>query len=253
MASQDVLKQMIDDADSQVESSNKSIEMLDTQIADLTEKQTAIKEGVMDVCEDNLTEYLIGTKYSSNEYVMYKGDLFNLAYNNDGNLTDWNILKLQFDNTSEILPHFTYVGPLTFTCLGDLTSLFISYSSLCDIAFAIHDGTSFTDISYANISSSVYDATTDLTTVIISGENLTILHETLFLYEASYNNPSDSTADDIIEKWNFGHDYINREVGSTGTYGTKDSISKLNSARTMLSNNSSKYTESKTVFSNFVT
>ena len=75
--------------------------------------------------------------------------------------------------------------------------------------------------------------------------------DTVFLWYAQYNVPSDTTADGFIYTWTFGQDYIVRPLSSGATYGLQDLIAKFNIARTLQLNNAHEYTESEEVFKPF--
>lgn len=62
---------------------------------------------------------------------------------------------------------------------------------------------------------------------------------------------SDSTIIDLIDKWDFGYDYITHPFGITGTYGLQARIDQLYDALDLLLSNKSKIEESKTAFEDF--
>jgi len=65
--------------------------------------------------------------------------------------------------------------------------------------------------------------------------------------------PGDTTIDDLINQWNFAHDYIVTPLGlATGTYGTQDNIAKLTDAKNMLNTNKAKVDNTSTLFGPFV-
>lgn len=72
------------------------------------------------------------------------------------------------------------------------------------------------------------------------------------LYE--YNGigwDSDQVIIDLMDEWDFGNDYLTRPLTSGASYGLGPYISNLNTAKGILNENSSKLTDSKTVFERF--
>ena len=63
---------------------------------------------------------------------------------------------------------------------------------------------------------------------------------------------ADSYITQRISEWDFGYDYINRAIGTSGTYGLADMQAKLTDAKNLLNINLTKYTNSITIFSRFV-
>jgi len=76
---------------------------------------------------------------------------------------------------------------------------------------------------------------------------------TIYEYYPDQINWDDSTAIlDLIQKFNFGYDYIIHPLGVDGTYGLQPKVDQLNNAKTLLTANKTKIQDSKTEFEPFV-
>lgn len=62
---------------------------------------------------------------------------------------------------------------------------------------------------------------------------------------------SDAQIIDWVDKFSFGYDYLNHEIGITGTYGINPRIEQLTNAKNLLTLNKTKITDSKTVFEDY--
>lgn len=61
----------------------------------------------------------------------------------------------------------------------------------------------------------------------------------------------DEVIEDYITKFNWGYDYLTKEMNASGTYGLLPKLNQLNSAKTLLTANKTKVTESKTYFADY--
>lgn len=239
--SDSIIMGMIIDAPDQVIQLTGSIASIDTMIASFQEKQDSLKSSVCDKVSSDLESYLIGTKFTPVEnYFMYKGTNFNDSLETTGNFTDWKVYE------NSLSSNITYENSAQFSISGDETTIFIHDK---DISFSFSDSTSY---SYSTVVSSTYDSIGDKTTVIINDSILNINMIDIWIKKYSYILSDDITIDSFKDQWDFGHDYIILPMGSTGTYGTKDNILKLNSAKAMLTYNKTKINDSITVLVPFV-
>ena len=235
---QEIIQQMIDAAPTQAASAEKSILNLDNIIIDLQNKQDAMKTAIADVSSSDLQSYLIGTKFDSETHCILKGETFDQVLDSVGTLTDWKI----FEKIS--LENLIFVSSTEFECDGDQTLIFIEdLEILCDLLIESKTST---------VGTSTYDVGTDKTTVIISDEILDSDLSQIWKLVYEYVEGDDTTIDNHITNWNFVHDYIMTPLGLSGTYGTQDTIAKLNDAKGLLLLNKEKYEDSVEIFSHFV-
>lgn len=251
MAAKDVLKEMYDNADTQAEGAEESSDILDTQIENLESQMDAIKTAMTDVIAETFETYIVGDKYSSLEYILYTGSLYNDVYDEGGvgNLTDWIVYKNTLDNITVGRTQFTYISSSSFSVYGDFTTIF---PTSLDIAFGCRLSDGYDTLDYAVVSTSSYDTTTGETIVNFTGGTLLYLHNVIFISYATYNDPTDEQIDNFITQWEFGHDYIVHPLDSTGSYGLQDMRDKLVIAKGLMDANAAKYTESKTQFEPFI-
>jgi len=67
------------------------------------------------------------------------------------------------------------------------------------------------------------------------------------------NWDNDAQIIEYAQQWEWALDYIEQPLGTGGSYGTEDMISKLQSAKTLLQANKNKLEQSKTYFERFAT
>jgi len=231
------LSQMVESAPDQVSKLESSSSKIDDQITDLQNKQNSIQTSVCTKAATNLQTYLIGTKFTPEEnYNFYKGPNFDQSTEETGNFTDWKVYeKIEID--------VYYFSSSEFKCTGDQTSIF---TNNLDISLLLNSGRVYT-----LVNSSSFDSDLNETTVSISGSiDSTLSQVSKFYY--SYISGDDTTVDDYKTSWDFGHDYIIQPLGTAGTYGTKDMLAKLNSAKTMIQTTKQKINNSISIFSKFL-
>ena len=162
-------------------------------------------------------------------------------------LTDWKIYKLL------VLTDIIFKTSSQFICRGDKESVFKKDD---DIGFTLTDTKEYSIVA----SDSVYTPDdslnpfplSDFTTVDISDSVLDSSLSEVWKFETSYT-PGDSTIDELVNQWNFAHDYIVTPLGlATGTYGTQDNIAKLTDAKNMLNTNKAKVDNTSASFGPFV-
>jgi hypothetical protein len=238
---------MISSADAKSEGCQNSINQIKSQIEDLTNQKTALKEGVGDVLANELTTYLFQT-YPQSEDVIWFGPNFNNIYIPSGSLTEWRVFINTFDNTKlDVRYKFYFVSDTEFRVFGDVPDIFKKRPPFPDISFGTHFEGTYNDVSYTNISEVYYDGTSSSTHVIVKDPIIKESNDVLFLYKASFWDPADKLTSKLQSKWEFAHDYIVRPMGPQGTYGLNDMIDKLSMAKGMMAANISKYQDSKKI------
>lgn len=245
----DKLRQMINDATKSVTDITTSIENLDERVDDLEEQEDAIVNGMTNVIgttqmPEKLNEKLI--TYRGNT-VVYGSD-YNQIYDDDGNVTDW-VCWLILDPLL-----ITRIDDDTLDYEGDITSLTLPGDEFVvgEIPFP-PPPTSITRI----ILSSTYNEFTGKTTIIFEPgialpNPIEEVKRIVYEYEGT-NWDSDEDIINYITSWDFGHDYLHRDLGTDGTYGILDMISKLGIARGVLVNNRNKMEGSITIFEPYAT
>ncbi len=248
---QDKMNVMISGNRNAADSAAESVEQIQAQMDSIQEEIDTISNYVNTKIANDLESYLIGTTYPTDTHIMSQGSLFNKSSNDDGNLTDWSVLVLSFDNDSSSLDHFTIVSSNTLRCDGDKVSLFTKCpTGGYDIAIAKRDTEGFTSIRYCDISETYLDATSGDTYVILSGSYLT--DQTLcFTLKAYYNHPANSQISKYISDWEVGHDYIVQDIDSNHAYGLKAKKDMLNGAKKLMINNQTKFSNSASTWGNY--
>jgi len=240
----EIIQEMINAADGKAANAQTSIDQITLQISDLQEKQDSMQTGILDVVSSNLENYLVGTKFSpASDYHMKKGSTYNDGLSSSGTLTDWEIYQLRLSNLDPSKDSIIYDSPNTFTCTGDKTAIF---SDTTDVAFNLNGTYVYSVVS----GSPVFMG--GITTVTIADSVLTINLMEGFTKNYVYSLGDDTYVDKYVGDWDFAHDYIVHPLGSTGTYGTKDMISNLTSAKNMLELDKTKFIDSKTKFADYV-
>ncbi len=243
---QEILQSMIDSAPAKSADIASSIAAIDAQIADFQAKQDAMKQGVGDVATTRLEDYL-KTLYPAANHHQRNGTTYNKIETAGGTLTDWKIYKLL------VLTDIIFKTSSQFICRGDKESVFKKDD---DIGFTLTDTKEYSIVA----SDSVYTPDdslnpfplSDFTTVDISDSVLDSSLSEVWKFETSYT-PGDSTIDELVNQWNFAHDYIVTPLGlATGTYGTQDNIAKLTDAKNMLNTNKAKVDNTSASFGPFV-
>lgn len=231
-----VLKQMILDAPQQVSDIDNTLTSINDQISDFQDKQDSLST-VCNTVSGDLETYLTETKFLPAEsYYMYEGENYNQYLSSAGSIIDWKIyLKLTLVN-------LTYVAADTFSCDGDQTSIFTEDA---DVSILLSE-----DRVYSTVLSSTYD---DIKTdVVLNDEVLDETIQSVWVVEYVYISEDDPIIDDHKTNWDFCHDYIVLPLGTSGTYGTKDNMEKLNIAKVLLTANREKYNSSITILAPFV-
>ena len=173
-------------------------------------------------------------------------DLFNDSIDayGTGNLTDWAVLQKQIST-----PLFTRISDTSMTMVGDQTTRF---TGITKCAFAQTSGTTINDRSDYSSFTFVFDMITNITTVTCSLPIITISRNSMFYMAVrKYDNPVDATVTEKVNKWEFGHDYICKEIGVDGTYGTKDMMAKLQISKDITESNKAKVVDSRTKFAEY--
>lgn len=71
------------------------------------------------------------------------------------------------------------------------------------------------------------------------------------IYSLNINWDEDQVILDYIEKFEWGHDYLTKEIGEDGSYGIQPQIDQLTLAKTLLEADKLKLEQSKTIFGEF--
>jgi len=236
MSADIVLKQMVLDAPGQIASITTSITNLNTQIADIQSKQDSLKN-ICDKVALDLETYLTATKFlPATDYFMYKGTNYNQNLSITGSIIDWVIYKIL------TVTGLLYIADDSFSCDSDKTSIFTTTTK---VSFLLSGSRV-----YSTVLSSSFDGS--ITTVILNDLVLDITIASVWPIEYSYLAGDDTKIDEYKTNWDFSHDYITLPMGTTGTYGTLDNIAKLNLAKTLLTSNKTKLTDSITVLTPFI-
>jgi len=234
-----IIKEMILDAPDQVVKLDASIDNIDEQISTFEDKRDSIKGNVCDKVAIDLESYLIGTKFTPvSNYYMKKGTDYNQSLISSGSITDWNIYEIvNVDATCSSATEFVTEGDTTF-----------DFISTEDISFILSISTRV----YSTISSSTYDEENNETIVVIDDA---VLDPATFLeiwkFKYSYIISDDPIIDNFKTQWDFGHDYLVLPMGTLGTYGILDNISKLTLARNLLFANRTKANDSISILAPF--
>jgi len=239
----EILQSMVNSAPAQAADVSSSISSIDTIIAQFQEKQDAMKEGIGDVATLNLEEYL-KTLYPVLTHHQFKGSTYNMIELPNGTLTDWKIYQL-ID-----LAGIEFKTNKQFICEGDKTNLF---KKDIDIGFTLQNSKEYSIIE----NDSEYTPGNDFpfsnfTTVDIKDEVLDDTLTQIWIFELTYS-PGNTTIDDLVNEWNFAHNYITTPIGTTtGTYGTQDNIAKLTNAKNMLNKNKTKLENTSVMFGPYI-
>lgn len=235
-------------------SGEQSIEQIDTQVEEIQKEIDTISNCINPKIAEALESYLVGTIYDESIHLFGKGGLYDESANPSGNLTDWNVLVLSFDNDDPEYDSFDILSGSSLSCEGDQTDIFwTSLANAPSIAFATTNSESeIVDIVYGYIESATYDTTTGETIVVLTYPCLTSGQTLCFTIEATYNDPHDGNVDEFVNDWNVGHDYIHSPIDNTKTYGLEAKKSMLQTAKTMITNNVSKFTTSVTSWSKYL-
>lgn len=243
---QEILQSMIDSASAISADIARSIAVINAQIADFQAKQDAIKQGVGDVATTRLEDYL-KTLYPATNHHQQNGTTYNKIETAGGTLTDWKIYKLV------TLADITFKTSTQFICRGNKES---SFKKDDDVGFTLTGSKEYSIV----IKDSVYTPDdplnpfplSDFTTVDINDSVLDGSLSEVWKFETAYA-PGDTTIDDLINQWNFAHDYIVTPLSiATGTYGTQDNIAKLTNSKNMLNINKAKIDNIFALFGPFV-
>jgi hypothetical protein len=233
-----IIKEMILDAPDQVVKLDATISNIDEQITAFEDKRDSIKSSVCDKTATDLEAHLLTKFTPSANYYMQKGSDYNQSLISSGSIVDWKIYEI-------INVDATCSSTTEFITEGDTTLDFVSAES---ISFILSPDTRV----YSTIVSSIYDAGNDETTIVI---NDTVLDPVTFLeiwkFRYSYISGDDSIIDNLKTQWDFGHDYLVLPMGTTGTYGILDNISKLTLAKNLLLANRTKANDSITILAPF--
>lgn len=246
-----VIQQIIRDSSAVVDNCISGINATQSQIDDLNTKITAIKENVSDVAAQRLSIYLLNL-YGTTTSLFVNGDLYNQVYDTSGNLTDWRILHVKFDNLDPSSPHFIPLNDVMFYTYGDTSNIFTSRLNFHDIGFGRKNNHGvILNPRTTNISSVIYDSSANTTTVTVTDHVLDVNDNIIYTYSAGYQDPSDSTADTFISQWTFAQDYLLHPVGLNGTYGlipTRDNLSK---GSTVMTSNKDKNVQMPEMFNSY--
>lgn len=248
---QDKMTEMVSNNNVAADSAGESADQIQTQMDAIQEEIDTISDYVNTKIANDLEEYLIGTTYSTSTHIMSQGPLFNKSSEELGNLTDWSVLTLSFDNDSSSANHFTIVSPSILKCLGNKISLFTQCpTGGYDMAIAKRVSGEFTSVTYCNITSAIFDSTSGYTFVTLSGSYLSD-QKLCFTLKAYYNSPVNSTINKYVSDWEIGHDYIIADIDSSHAYGLKAKKSMLGNAKTLMVNNQTKFSNSASTWGNY--
>jgi hypothetical protein len=168
---------------------------------------------------------------------------------------DWKVLNItDFQGYDEItgLTGLTIIGASTFRVDGNKTSTF---SMGKEILLKNTVPTTFHGI----VSSSTYDAVNLWTTVSMDDPNsddfsgtAASVFKVVYEFEGTgWDSDADIIANEAIFQESYAH--INDEIGTDGTYGIDDKLSKLALAKSVLNNDKTKYTDGITNYDKFAT
>ena len=224
-----VISQIIKDSSTAEKNCTATINATQNQIDALNTKITAIKEGVCDVAAQRLSTYITNT-YGDTTSIFVTGPEYNKAYDSTGNLTQWRILQVTFDNTVISSPHFAVMNDRMFYTEGDTTDTLYPRLLYSDIGFGrkMPSG-NIPSKRTTRISTAVYDTSSNITVVTVTDGVISGSDNLIYTYRFGYNDPTDSTADTLISQWTFAQDLLIKPMGLDGTYGlipTRDNLSK---------------------------
>ena len=232
-----VLQDQIDSADDRAAQKQDQIDNMQVQIDAKQEEQNAYRD-VMITIESEVNTYLL----SQGDWVFEFDNYFTGTLNSiDDNLTDWELYTILNNDP-------TYTSPTEFSAIinnndnrfdiGN-TLYFKSSSPTLPIPYGVvfnnisvpYDSTSVTATITMNMTEGTIPATLDAIIDIVSIGSPTYLT-------------------DRYSEFNFYNDYIHHPLGSSGSYGTKETIAALTNAKNLLTADKNKIIVSKTVFSN---
>lgn len=243
----DVLRDEIDKSDDDEKICDQNITNTDAKIAELQKKQDGIKNGMCTPISQQLNSYL-ESLYPAPNYLACGGLLYNDStnYYGIGNLTDFYVLQKKIERGST----WTQISSTTIRLAGDQRPIFSG--SIC--GFGTVSGATLTNKSIGSPYSVSFDASSNYTYAVCTLGIISGAHNWMFYgVVRSYNNPPDANVNTWINKWEFGHDAICKEVGLNGTYGTKDMMAKLNSGKSIMQTNKQKLIDSRTYYNEFAT
>jgi hypothetical protein len=237
-AYQAILQEMIDAAPEMSEGYASSLDAIEEQIELLQLKQDAMQNDIGNVAATLLQTYLTQTKFTPSEDYYFKiGETFNQILTESGTLTDWTIFRI-LD-----LDYVNYISETMFSCSGDQSSSIPTGSSVALVLGEI--------VVESNVISSSYsegETTVEVEDPVIT-ESLSLVGGDPY----SYIPGDDTLIDKYVNDWNYVHDFIVRPLGQEGTYGTQDSIAKLNIGKNLIIANKNKVDNIVAVFEDYIT
>ena len=124
----------------QAASGQATVDQITTQINDVQNQIDTVQHCINPKIAEALQTYLMETVYFSDvgEYEFGKGPLFNESANPAGNLKDWSVLIMSFNNNDPEYSSFERLSPSSFSVDGDETDTFgqILEHKAPDVAFS---------------------------------------------------------------------------------------------------------------------
>jgi hypothetical protein len=232
-----ILQEMIDTAPELSAGFQDSLDSVQEQIDAIQMKQDAMQQDIGDVAASLLQTYLTQTKFTpAEEYYLKVGETFNQILTETGSLTDWTIFRILDLN------YVNYISETMFSCSGDQSSTIPTGAS---VALILDDV-----VVQSTVVSSSYSE--GETTVEIEDSVITEALSSVGGSPYSYTPGDDTLIDKYITDWNYVHDYIIKPLGMDGTYGTLDTIAKLNIGKNLTIANKNKVDALVSVFSDYI-
>jgi hypothetical protein len=226
----DELRTFINNVPTKVAEIDASLAGIQEQIDILTDLQTAINDGILDVAGNNMTDLLEAKRIS-------------LGAGTVRTWGDYGVIHMEeFVIYTINSPGFVLTGG-GFIVDGDMTGVYTA-----GLRIAGSTGVP------GNVTSSVYNfPTTDDTTVLTPMDPIGS-HVGPVAYEfegVGWDSDSDIIAQ--MDAFDDGYDHLTRVLSGSATYGIDDMIAKLNIGKTIQGNNKAKLETVETVYEPFAT
>jgi len=230
MSEADTLKDLVDSQEDDSAAIQQSIDSVDEQIAEETEKQDAFYYTMDQAC-NQIIDFLVPGK---GDMVAEYGN-FRIT-----NATDWYVADAILDN-SDVDPNnnITYISGTEFTCQGDQAASFPIGDTI------LFTGVDSTTAVFSTITDSVYDSTAHVgvTYVEVADSVITAGVDRTGVLSYEYGGvgwDSDTDIEDRKADFDYAYDHIVQPLGFGGTYGTMEMIATLQSSKGLLQSNQGK-------------
>lgn len=235
----DKLRLMIDSYPDEVTNIDVSLTSIQARIDELTLQKSAVQIGVLDIVKSEMDIYLESKRVSGGWDVFATFGEYGVS-----NIIDWAMFDYITDSNTII-----YITDDQFTVANDHSAEFTDGTKIvvdCGV-----DG-----FRYRTVDGNAVFTTVTTVDLISTETALTSNAEEVGLVTYEYDGigwDSDATIVSKKTEFDFGYDHIYLDLGTSGTYGLDDMISKLNDGKGLLTLNKAKYNDAITKYERFAT